>query len=41
MRKHPLIFSVAAVLLLAAFVTITSLAGVDWDWLGLDLPWLD
>jgi hypothetical protein len=40
MRKHPLVFSIAAVLLLAAVVTVTTLAGFNWDWLGLDLPWL-
>lgn len=39
-KRHPFLFSVAAVVLLAAFVTFTSAAGYNWDWLGLDLPWL-
>lgn len=41
MRKHPFIFSVAAVVLLVTFVTVATLAGFDMDWLGLDLPWLE
>ena len=40
-KKHPLIFAIVAVVLLAAVVTALTLAGVDMDWLGLDLPWLE
>lgn len=41
MRKRPLVFAIAAVLVLAAVVTVATLAGFDMDWLGLDLPWLE
>lgn len=41
MKRHPLVFSVVAVLLLATLVTVTTLVGFDWGWLGLDLPWLE
>lgn len=39
--KHPLLAAVLAVVLLAAIVTVFTLAGFDMGWLGLDLPWAD